>query len=195
MTLDALAPPEGTTTSGGRWNPTPRRLLILGLALVILASLVTVGWVSRHPGAFREGGGWGVGHERWPASTAMYVGFSYEHKHARGAVTIHSVEANVVADSSNATVDFFVCTIDPAADVGAIGSANERSIRQQCSALVPAEGATMQLNAEPRQQLVIAVSPSHAGQVEIHGADVTHSHGWRRGTEFIGGEIQLRSRG
>jgi hypothetical protein len=59
---------------------------------------------------------------------------------------------------------------------------------------VPVEGATLELNADPYQQLVMAVMLTKAGRVHVEGVDLDYSHGWQRGTQRIGGDFDVRHR-
>jgi hypothetical protein len=164
------------------------------LALALVAGLAVLGWTWRHPTAFPEAGGWGVGSHQRPVGAPFYVGMTSENHDARGTVTIHSARAHVVRDSAAAEIEFFVCTVDPSSGVGSIGAVPQSEIHHECSALVPAEGAKMRLNATPRQQVVMAVSLSHAGRVKVEGLDLDYSHGWQHGTQRTGGEVDLGSR-
>jgi hypothetical protein len=51
----------------------------------------------------------------------------------------------------------------------------------------------MRLNAEPPQQLVVEVRLAPSGQVSIQGLEVTYSHGWQRGTQVIGGDVEIKA--
>lgn len=162
--------------------------------MVLLAGLAAAGWWWRHPAAFTEAGGWGVGNKDFPLGVPLYVGMSYEERGASGAATIHAVRTHVVSDSAGARIEFFVCTIDKSAGVGAIGTYRGSTIHHDCSSLLPAEGATLRLNADPRQQLVMAVSLTHAGRVQIQGVDLDYNYGWQHGTQRIGGDVDVRHR-
>ncbi len=164
-------------------------------AVLLLAGLVTLGWFWRHPTAFPESGGFGIGHDDLPLNTPMYFGMSYQAPGASGEITIHSARANVVRDSAESRIELFVCTIEASADVGGIGAVYEAEAKRSCSSLVPAEGATLELNADLLQQLVIAVSLTEPGQVEVQGIDLNYSHGWQRGTQRMGGDVDVRHPG
>jgi len=182
-----LAPaPEEVRSSKAIWI---RGTLLGGLVL----ALTLVGWTWRHPAVFHDAGGWGVGSKTWDVNAPFYVGMSYEKPDAEGTITIHSVHAVDLSAADDAVVEFFVCTVDPKGGSSAIGSASEASIRGECSSLVPAAGATLELNAHPRQQLLVAVTLPHPGRVKLAGLDVSYSHGWQRGTQRIGGDVELRA--
>jgi hypothetical protein len=170
------------------------RVTAVAAGIVLLAGAATAGWSWRHPAAFPEAGGWGVGHRDLPLDLPLYVGVSEAGREASGVVSIHSARANVVSDSAGARIRFFVCTLEENAEVGSIGAYRGSEIYDDCSSLVPAEGATMELNADPKQQLVMAVALTNTGRVHVEGVDLDYSHGWQRGTQRIGGDVDVRHR-
>jgi hypothetical protein len=172
-----------------------RRWALVGSAVLLVVSSVLLGLEWRHPDAFRAGGGWGVSNDQWPTNKPLYVGMSYEHRDASGTVSIHSARAIGMRDSADSIIDFLVCTIDPEGGVGAVGIVGPAEIQRECRALEPAEGATLELNADPHQQLVLAVTLTRAGGISLRGVELTYSHGWRRGTQRIGGEVEVHTRG
>ncbi|MDP3892242.1 hypothetical protein [Nocardioides sp.] len=178
-------------------RPSRRRLrLLIGLmTLAVLAGMVALGWVWRHPTAFGEAGGWGVSNSSWPLGTTLYVGMTYEPPEATGEVVVRSAQPRVPLDSADSGIAFFVCTVDSSAGVGAVGTVGESDIQEECSSLRPAEGASLTLNATPREQLVMAVTPHQRGRLTVRGVDLTYSHGWQRGAQLIGGEVELESHG
>ncbi|MFC4784746.1 hypothetical protein ACT8ZV_09740 [Nocardioides sp. MAHUQ-72] len=164
---------------------TASSLLLAGLA---------IGWIYRQPHAFAAAGGWGYRTDNFPLRTPLYVGMSIEQRDAHGTVSIDAVRPHVLSDSSDAAISFYVCTVDETSGVGSIGAVRRGAVRDECSSLVPAEGASLDLNAEPRQQLVMAVSLGHAGRVHVAGVDVEYGQGWRRGTQRVGGDVVVRHR-
>lgn len=166
-----------------------RNWLIVGAASALaIAGLVVLASLWRHPGAFEDAGGWAAGNEHAEVGEPLYVGMSYENGDGGGSITIHGVVPHIVSDTAGAAVTFFVCTVDPDV-VGAVGVVGDDEIRQECAEIAPADGATMGLNATPRQQVVMAVTLGHAGRVEIDGIDIDYSHGWQSGTQHTGGEV------
>ena len=166
-------------------------LVALGVAVVTAAALA---WQWRtHPRAFEAAGGWTAGHDSLAAGRTVYVGMSYEAREARGHATLETLSPRVVLNSSNATIRLFVCHVNPDGDVGAIGVEGRRHIDDDCRSLVPARGARVELNAEPKQQVVIEISPRRPGQVLVDGIDITYSHGWQRGLQRVGGRVDIRT--
>lgn len=67
----------------------------------------------------------------------------------------------------------------------------ESDVHQERSELVPAQNATMDLT---QAQLVVAITPGRAGSLSFAGLDLHYSHGWRNGTQRVGGDAWLRAR-
>lgn len=165
----------------------------VGVALLTGAS-VARHWRS-HPTAFVPAGGWGTSHDAFRAGRTLYVGMTYEAREAEGVVTLTGLAPRLTDDSSGTIVEFFVCEVDSSAGIGAIGNVYGRGIGEQCTSLVPAEGARLRLNADPKQQVVMAVSPQRPGGVTVDGIDITYVHGWQHGSQRVGGEVRLRTVG
>ena len=109
---------------------------------------------------------------RWAAP--FNVGMTSEHHDARGTVTIHSARAHVVArlrgsrrsTSSSARWTPVRCRIDR-------GGSGSRVSTTSAPRPCPGRGREDAVrNATPRQQVVMAVSLSHAGRVKVEGLDL-----------------------
>lgn len=166
-----------------------RRLVAVLVVLATIAALAWAGWSWRHPAAFHEYGGFGVGFDELRDGGTRFVGMSYVADGAEDEVTIHSARAVTRSGPSTATVELLVCTFDEDAGVGALGAVGEDEIERDCASLVPAEGATLRLSGTPTQQLIVAFSLPEPGRLKIRGVEVDYSHGWRRGTQLVGGDI------
>ena len=175
-----------------RW-PAPRRLATVAVVLILIAGIAWLGWTWRHPDVFPEAGGWGVRNKHFPIGEPLYVGMSYEDETATGTITVESARARVVTNTADAKIEFFVCVVDPASGVGSVGAVRQDDFEDECPSATPVEGAALELklNATPREEVVIAVTLSHAGQIQIEGFDLTYSRGWQHGTQHIGGEVDL----
>lgn len=154
------------------------------LALIALGLLVSV-W--RHPSAFPEAGGWGVGKRHQKINEPVFVGMTFPYGDAEGTVSIDTVKGHAVTDTAAAELAYFVCTIDTSAG-GALGTGSQADVDEFCSTLTPADGATLSLG---REQLLLEVTPTRQGVVKIHGLDVTYTHGWQHGTQRIGGDVEV----
>ena len=168
------------------------RWAVVGVVVVALvASLAVVAWQWRHPHAFRDAGGWGViGHDT--VGQHMYVGMSYDRDGEHETATIHHVTADVAVNSSAARIKFYVCRVDPAQRVGAIGSLNG-SVRRYCLSLVPVHEAKLGLGRHPMDQIIMGLFPTRPGRVTVRNVEVTYSRGWQTGTQRVGGRITLRT--
>ncbi|HEU4566417.1 MAG TPA: hypothetical protein VFR99_00180 [Marmoricola sp.] len=178
-----------TSVAARLWLAKRRRALLFVVAVAVVAVAGMVLWNWRQISVYPKTGGWGAGSHTWSVGRPIYFGMSYEPHDAHGTITIRSARANVVHDSANARIVFQVCTIDPGEEIGAIGSSDERGIRKYCSSLVPAAGATLKLNARPFQQVVMAVTLTRPGEVEIDGMNIDYERGWQRGSDLTGGTI------
>lgn len=147
----------------------------------------------RSPDAFDEGS---TGHSRTtlPVGEPIYLGITHERHSAEGSIRIRDVQPDLGENDAEATVEYFLCTVDPSSGVGSIGSVDARLIGDECSELVAAEGQEMELNARPRQQLVLAVTPTKPGTVTVEGTELSYSYGWRRGTQRLGDSLELVAR-
>jgi hypothetical protein len=162
--------------------------------VVALSGLAWAGWEWRHPQAFHEYGGWGVGNRALPRDNALIVGMTYQPLDATGTVSIHAARAKVVVNTAAATFDYYVCTVDTSQGIVAIGSMFESDLDKDCSSVVDVEGATLDLDVDAHQQVVLSVTTHQPGRVVVRGMEVDYSTGWRSGTQLVGGEVRLRTR-
>jgi hypothetical protein len=105
------------------------------------------------------------------------------------AATIRSIRADVVENTSGATIELVLCsTPDSGAGIGAgFGELGP----SDCDRVRPVRSAG---EVDWREEsLVVRVTPSHAGTVRIAGARVTYTRDWRHlwqsGTERTGTEV------
>lgn len=172
-----IEPPVATGWSTRRRAMT---VLIGLLAASMLAAAGVVVWKWRHPSAFEPYGNAG-GINRWTVGETAYVGLTFpdyrDHRH----VSIQTVTAHGLADGTDATVEFVLCTIDPAE--GGLGAGSEADMSKSCTSVDPAAGADM---AFDRQALMVALTPSQPGVFEMRGADVSYTDGWQTGTQHVG---------
>ena len=174
---------------------TPRRALVFALVIAAVSGLAALGLHLRQPTAFRETDGWAAGVENRDLDDPLYVGMSYADDDAEGTITIRSARAHVVENSADADITFYVCALAPLTGIGAIGSSNEQDMRELCDSLVPADGATLRLDAQPMQQVVMAVTLRQPGRVRVDGMDLEYTLGWQAGTQRIGGEVLVGHHG
>lgn len=179
-------------TSPGRIN-----LRLALIALVVAASIggaAWVGWIWKHPQAFSDAGGWGMSIGDRKVGATFYAGMSYPHDRADGHVTLRGGHANIVSGAENADVELLVCTLDPAAGFGAIGSYTGSSIHEGCLSLVPIDGQRLDLRDAPlRQQVVMKVTLTKRGTVTISDITLDYTFGWQRGSQRTGGNVVVSS--
>ena len=168
-----------------------KRLLLASAGLLVLGVLVFLGWTWRHPSAFEDYGGWGVGSTDWRVGKTAYVGMTFPDDRASGWVRIHGADPHGLADSTGAEFAYFLCAPKPGPTGAAIGIVSESDVPRQCGGLVPAADATFSLT---KQQLVVAVTPSREGLVVLHGLDLHYTDGWQNGTQRVGGDVRIRVR-
>jgi hypothetical protein len=169
-----------------------RRLLQAALVVAVVGGLTLLGWTWRHPHAFHESGGWGITAEKTQVGETVYVGMSYPQGREGGHVLLRSGHPNFDSGAEIAEVEILLCTIDPGARIGAIGSYVGDRIHRDCSALVPIEGQRIDLQYEPlRQQVVVGATLTHRGSVTISDITLDYDYGWQRGSQRIGGQIVM----
>jgi len=174
-----------------------KRLVVALLAPAVGCALLgATGWVWRHPDAFETVPAVvSMSSDSWDGHT-LFVGMTHERLATpRETLTLHSVKANIEKNTARATVEFYICEIDPESRFGSVGAVDEAEVKKGCSALSPVRESHYEIGAQPRQQLVMAVTATQQGEVVIAGAALTYSRGWQRGTQDIGEHVVLRTRG
>jgi len=168
------------------------RLLRGGLIAAVVVGVALLGWSWRHPEAFHDSGGWGVTAPNSKIGETLYVGMSYPRSEDGGYVTLHGGHVNFNSGADNADVELLLCTIDPNAGVGAIGSYRGDSIHEDCSNLVPIHGQRLHLeSAGMSQQVVLAVTLTYRGSVDISDITLDYTYGWHRGSQRTGGQVVM----
>ena len=76
-----------------------------------------------------------------------------------------------------------------------MGAAFGRDVDEMCAELIPVEdGTVLDVGAHDPEQLVVSVTMTEPGRLEIDGVDLTYSHGWQRGTQTVGTKVTVSSR-
>lgn len=174
-------------------TPPNRRGRALVAALLGAAVLAGLGWAwhwHTHPAVFPSSGNgisWESSRER-----TLFIAATYPYPGDGERVTIEAVSPRVL-ESTGASFEFFVCTVDlEGADVGAIGAVNAREFEQMCPDAVPAvAGTELDVGAAVPQQLVMGVSVERSAILRTAGIDLTYRHGWQRGTQDIGEHLTV----
>lgn len=170
-----------------------RRVGAIVAALALLAGLAGLGWTWRHPHAFEEAGGWGMGGEHKQVGEKLYVGMSYPVRgHDGKTVELIEGHANIGRGEDVADADLVVCTLDPREEVGAIGSFVGKDVDRFCSDVAPIDHTRIDLTYAPmKQQVLLVLSLTSPGTVQVRDVELSYQDGWRRGSQHIGGEIWM----
>jgi hypothetical protein len=190
------ADPTDATARTSGWRSLhvhTRRAIVGGLVLTVLlvAGFVIVDrW--RHPEAFGPISGFGVGFKDVHPGRTVYVGVMFEDQDATGTAHLHHISANVVSDSADTDIGFVMCTIVPGNS--AFGAARQADLESGCSSLEPVEDADMELNGDPRQQVLMSLTPHRSGKVRVRGVDVSYRDGWQDGTQTTGGDVEVTTK-
>jgi hypothetical protein len=180
--------------SSGRRPPSRRSKALVALAVGV--AVVPVGWLLwtwRHPEVFRViDAGFVMSAQNPKATRPMYYGMTSESPASTGEVVISHIEALDVADDHAARIRFYVCTIDPTSGAGSIGSVSGPALRDEYATVVPARGASLEINADPRQQVAMSVELRQPRALTIRGMSLTYKHGWQTGTQTTGPSVEYR---
>lgn len=167
-----------------------RITLVAAVVAMVLAGSGYLGWTWRHPNAFADPGGWGVGFREADVGETFYVGMSYPRDRDGGHVTLHGGRANVVRGAANADTELLLCTLAAEANVGAIGTYVGDSIHDDCATIEPIAGEELDLHYSPLlQQVVLAVTLNRPGKVKVSSISLDYSDRWQTGTQRTGGEV------
>lgn len=114
------------------------------------------------------------------------------HSNQPGAtrVRITGLEPVIDVDGAAVQVEYVICELDEealAADgVSGFGyGVPARDVERYCARTTPAENAVLHLRSEPREELIVGVSPTRPGRTVITGHQISFRVGWQRGTDEI----------
>lgn len=167
-----------------------RTAFVVSLAVVVLAGLVSVGWLWRHPGIFPAQGGYGIDMERASGTTLIGLGPIDLDGVSPRTITLHAVEASVVDDSGDAAVRFLKCH-PRSTEQSSLGTGNLRQAAELCDLTEVTDGTRLVLADEGQDFLLLQVRLARAGTLEVEGYEVTYSSGWRTGTQLTGPDIKV----
>ena len=166
-------------------------MIAVAVGVVLLAGAI-VGWQWRQIHVFVDGGGWAFGGHA-VVGGGLYAGdMAIPRKHQTGTVTLDHLSPDVVENTANATVRFYVCRRDPDSRVGGVGIVEASEVHRYCASLDPAEGATFTLDDASTDQLVMGVFPTRPGIVRVRGVHLDYSSGWQGGSQWTGGTVVVR---
>jgi hypothetical protein len=121
---------------------------------------------------------------------ALYIG-DVANGRARGHQTIdlQSIRPRIVADTADATVTFWICR-----SASRIGSAGPDLVNRLCTPLTALTAGRLDVGAATDEQLLVAISPRHAGVIRIDGFDIRYRDGLRSGHQHTGNDITATAR-
>ena len=89
-----------------------RHAIVVGLAAALVTAGLAVAWHWRtHPDVF-PGHGNGMGATLNEQRPSMYFGVTYPYPREGQRIAIASASPRIVENTAEATVDFYVCTLD-----------------------------------------------------------------------------------
>jgi hypothetical protein len=160
-------------------------------AAALVVALAALSWTWRHPHAFDDAdGSIGQTARSWPVGKSIYVGVTYgDHD---GTITLEDAEPVVERNSARAEIDHFVCIpVHPGG--GSIGSVDKAGAREHCATLEPVDGRAITLESSEHRQVLMRITPTTGGVVEIPSSTLTYRDGWRVGSQRVGDGIRLRA--
>ncbi|WP_395695018.1 hypothetical protein [Nocardioides sp.] len=172
-----------------RWRSVVAAVVAAVVVVALLVGVALLGWSWRHPTAFDDSGaGFEVGDGGGRVGRTTYIGMTFPGA-GEGTVHLDAATPVVVSGGASATTGVLVCTMSGGS---AVGLAHGREVEQYCSPLEAAAGADLSLGPEPRQQLMLAVTPTRPGErIKVDGVDVTYTDGWRHGTQRVPGTFTV----
>lgn len=174
----------------------PRRPGRLALPVALLAVLGGTAWWATHPDVFDDAGGFGMTTVPEPVGQTYYAGIvSTSITDERRELELRSATPVVHSDSAGADIEVYVCEVDPTQDAVGVGT-QRKEPTDVCLTFEPAAEGTLLLTGgdAPRHELVLAVTATRPGVVEVRGVEVSYRTGLRRGTEVTGGHLTYRAR-
>jgi hypothetical protein len=170
----------------------PRRARVLAGAALVGAALLAAYllWWSRPTAYFPYGSG-----SAGPSEVGETRFFSLLLSEPDGVVDVHELRPVVTTNTSDATIDYVVCTDGERAG---IGSGSGPLPNAECPRLRPLADVDLDDVDWTDHSLVARITPRRAGIVRIEGAEVTYTrdwkHLWQTGTQRFGSEVVVRTR-
>ena len=103
-------------------------------------------------------------------------------------INLRDVHPEVVTNSAGARVRVLICSRPQ------LSEGMDSSLRGRCPHSRPWSAGTLNLD-QRHNELILAITPEHAGEIDIAGIDVTYTDGLRRGHQHTGNEIHARVSG
>ncbi|MCD9152952.1 hypothetical protein [Aeromicrobium duanguangcaii] len=170
-----------------------RRLGVGAIALLTVLALVGGGYWWTHPQALSHGAE--IGGELAVGETQVFdiadhlAGYDETSRVLR-------IEPHIVRDETAARYEFVTCVLKDADD--GIGATDEGDIPRLCASTRPTAGASFGLQDGRRSQLLMKLTATKPGRLEIDGADVTYRrsgrHLFQTGTQQSGTVMKLTAK-
>ena len=189
---------EADAALESRRHRLPRtRLLTIGAVFALVLAAGIVGWKWRHPDVSFEYG-YGVSMTRNVGST-VWTTLADSDEPGGSPITFTRLEPIFKQDGAEATVEYVICELDPAAleedRVGGFGyGLPTRYVERYCLSTSPAEGADLNLRTDVRRELLVGITSTQSGRTVISGHHVDYRVGWQRGRSDIDVTTQLTAR-
>lgn len=166
-----------------------------GAAIVLLlVAAVAAAWLRSHPDRSFEAG-YGIARE---VEVGRTVWTSLEHGHggSPGVLEIEHLAPRATTDGAAVEVEYLVCELDGrvlAAD-GVVGfgyGLPGADVGKYCRRTWPAVGSTIALGTEPRQDLIVGVTPTRPGRTVVDHHVIRFAEGWQHGEDDIHATVDL----
>jgi hypothetical protein len=183
--------PQPRETRAG--TPVARRRTVLAAAttLTLVIALSVLAWVWRHPHAFADADG-SIGQvaRAWPVGKSIYVGVTYGDP--KDTITLEDAEPVVERNSARAEIKHFIC-IPVRPGGGSIGSVDEAGAEEHCAMLEPVDGTPITWESSENPQVLMRITPTTEGVIEVPSSELTYRDGWRVGSQRVGDGIRIRA--
>jgi hypothetical protein len=109
------------------------------------------------------------------------------------SLQVSAIRPVVLENTADAKIAVLRCVARRSAS--ALLGENEATAQDKCSTLTPFTSGSLTLGVERNQDdIVIAITPRHAGTVRIAGVDVHYSKGLRHGVQHTGAQIKTTTK-
>ena len=110
-----------------------------------------------------------------PAGARVWYGVTASGEGQEGTVTLRGATARIDEGRRRADVRFAVCRVARGRGIVAIGSVAD--LQPACAEVEPVEGARIDLQREPAEQLVMGLAVDRPGRVHVRAVDVAYRRG------------------
>lgn len=168
------------------------------LAVTICAVLLGGLWVAWLHGAaslIPYAGGINTTWSSAPARVRLLIGAEVQPKAPRSGhlvLDLHAIRPRVTVNTAGATIQVVLCHVaNP--DEG-LGTGTLKSQRDVCASLRPFRPGSVDLGF-PATEVAYLITAEHSGRLQVEGADVSYSSGFRSGAQRAGSGFSLKASG